>query len=32
MNMVHKKRSQVARWDIHGRAWVICRIRNPTGQ
>jgi len=28
--MVEKMRAQAARWDTHGRAWVICGISNPT--
>jgi len=28
--MVKKMRAQAARWDAHGRAWVIYRIPNPT--
>jgi len=25
-----KTRAQAARWDTHGRAWLICQIPNPT--
>jgi len=28
--MVENMRAQAARWDTHGRAWVIYGIPNPT--